>query len=410
MTVSSNNLRPASSNEVLALVQQLGRPLETEYIALDDALGRVLRESVAAPEDQPAFDRSAFDGFAIRRDDPGPRFRVVDFLRAGDWRPRPVQPGEAVQIATGGALPSDGLQVVMKENTRLTGDHVEVLRREAEPNIRPRGADARAGQVLVEVGTLLTPGALALLASVGHTQPCVTRLPRVLHLATGNEIIPPGQTPLPGQIRDSNSILVRAFLNQWNIAHKQLRVPEDKAAATFAIAGGQPPVADTDLLLISGGASVGEHDFTRPLLEHFGFTVHVSKTTTRPGKPLIVAQRGHALAFGLPGNPLAHFVCLNLYVRAALQALAGRPVESTSCFQSGVLATDLAAEGNARETFWPARRTWRDGAPALTPLVWSSSGDLTSLATANALIRVPAGVETLERGSRVQYVSTESMP
>ena len=155
------------------------------------------------------------------------------------------------------------------------------------------------------------------------------------------------------------------------------------------------------MVIISGGASVGEHDFTRHLLEQFGFTIHVSKTTARPGKPLIVAQHGNTVAFGLPGNPLAHFVCLNLYVRAALEALAGRVAESV--FHTGVLLTELPADGNARETFWPAHWRLHDGVATITPLRWSSSGDLTSLASANALIRVTAGAERLERSRWVEF-------
>jgi molybdopterin molybdotransferase len=402
MTLPAANHHAASSSEVLQLLREICLPLAVERVALPNAGGRVLCEPICAPEDQPAFDRSSVDGFAVRRDDAAARFRVVDEIRAGDWKPRQLQPGEAVRIATGGALPSDGLQVVMREDAEREGEFLSVLRRDDERNIRFRGEDARAGQVLIEPGIWLYPGTLGLLASVGCAQPLVTRLPRVLHLATGNEIVPPEEQPQRGQIRDSNSTLVRAFLEQWRIQPTQLRVPEDEAAARTAL---ESSAHEADLILISGGASVGEHDFTRHLLEQFGFTIHVSKTTARPGKPLIVAQHGNTIAFGLPGNPLAHFVCLNLYVRAALEALAGRSGESV--FQTGVLMAALPADGNARETFWPAHWQLRDGVATLTPLRWRSSGDLTSLASANALIRVTAGAQRLERSRWVEFVSTE---
>jgi molybdopterin molybdotransferase len=393
---------PASAEEVRALLARICRPLDTERVPLAAAAGRVLREPVRAPEDQPPFDRSAVDGYAVRLDDPGPQFRVVDEIRAGDWKPRPLRPGEAVRIATGGALPDDGLQVVMKEDVRAAGDTLTVLRRDADRNIRRRGEDARAGAELLAPGAVLTPGALALLASSGCVSPAVTRLPRVLHVATGNEIVPPDQTPARGQIRDSNSTLVRAFLASWGIAPEQLRVDEDELLSRPEIC---PPGGEPDLLLISGGASVGEHDFTRRWLEVAGFTLHVTRTTARPGKPLLVAQRGRTLAFGLPGNPLAHFVCLHLYVRAALEAWSGR-AERTD-FAPGVLAADLAGEAHARETFWPARWHLQDGAAMLTPLRWRSSGDLTPLAAANALLRVPPGAAGLTRGSRVEFLRTE---
>lgn len=390
------------SHEVLARLREICQPLPPERVSLAAAAGRILREPVCATEDQPAFDRSAMDGYAVRLDDAAKQFRIVDEIRAGDWNPRQLQAGEAVRIATGGALPGDGLQVVMREDVQVEGATLTVLRRDDERHLRFRGDDARAGEVLVEAGTMLSPGALALLASVGAAQPLVTRLLRVLHLATGNEIVPPDKIPQRGQIRDSNSTLIRAFLNQCGIAPEQLRVPEDEAAVLSAISYGQSAI---DLLLISGGASVGEHDFTRKALEQAGFTIHIRKTATRPGKPLIVAQRGQTLAFGLPGNPLAHFVCLNLYVRAAVELLAGR--DPTPLFQTGRLAAELPAGGNARETFWPARCDWRNEVPTLTPLRWNSSGDLTALATANALIRVTAGAEKLLRGRRVEFISTD---
>lgn len=393
-----------SAGEVLALLGELCLPLSVEQVALADAAGRVLREAVCAGEDQPAFDRSSVDGYAVRQDDRTAAFRVVDEIRAGDWKPRVLQPGEAVRIATGGALPGENLQVVMKEDVRLAADQLTVLRRADERNIRFRGEDARAGQALVEAGTVLTPGTLGLLASLGGVLPRVTRLPRVLHVATGNEIIPPDQTPARGQIRDSNSALVRAFLGQWGIQPAQRRVGEDAPAIQAALGD---PGSGFDLLLISGGASVGEHDFTRRLLEEQGFTIRVSKTTARPGKPLIVAQRGSALAFGLPGNPLAHFVCLNLFVRAALAAWSGQGGDTG--FQRGELAADLAADGNARETFWPAHWWLRDGTATLWPLRWSSSGDLTALARANALIRVRSGAQRLPPGAQVEFVNTARM-
>jgi molybdopterin molybdotransferase len=394
-----------SATQVLALISQLCVPLAAERVALADALVRVLRKSVCAPEDQPPFDRSSVDGYAVGLNDPATHFRIVDEIRAGDWKPRILAPGEAMRIATGGALPGTGLRVVMKEDVQIENGTLTLLRREEEQNIRFRGEDARAGQELAGAGTVLMPGTIGLLASVGCIHPAVTRLPRVLHLATGNEIVPPDQAPGHGQIRDSNSSLVRSFLGQWRIAPEQRRVGEDASALEAAITNAPWPLAETDLLLISGGASVGKHDFTRELLQRASFNILVSKTTARPGKPLIVAQRGSTLAFGLPGNPLAHFVCLNLYVRAALEAWSGRT--SQIVFQPGVLDAELSAGGSGRETFWPAHWRLQNGASTLTPLRWSSSGDLTAMATANALIRVRAGTRRLPPGGNVEFARTE---
>ena len=390
---------PASAEDVLALLQKCCAPLEPQRVSLSDALGCVLREDIYAPEDQPAFDRSSVDGFAVRLDDSATEFRIVDEIRAGDWKPRELQTGEAVRIATGGALPGERLQVVMKEDVTLDDAKLRVLRRSRATNIRVRGEDARRGQTLVATGTRLSPGALALLASVGCAQPLVTRAPRGLHLATGNEIISPEQTPERGQIRDSNSILVRSFLRHWNVTPTQQRLPEDETAVRAAL---EKLLPGTEVLLISGGASVGEHDFTRRLLVEAGFEILVGKTNLRPGKPLIVARRGATVAFGLPGNPLAHFVCLNLFVRAALERMSG---ERATSFQHGQLAVALTDAANARETFWPARVEFSDGAK-LTPLNWSSSGDLTALASANALLRVPPNQGEFPVGAAVEFIPT----
>ena len=343
---TSSNPPAASVDEVTALLRTLCQPLPPERVPLGEAWNRILRETVGAPEDQPAFDRSSVDGFAVRSDDPGPTFQIVDDLRAGDWKPRRIQPGECVRIATGGALPSADLRVVMKEDAEVDDAKLRVLRQDAARNIRFRGEDARAGQRLLESGTVLRPGALGLLASLGHTRPLVTRRPHALHLATGNEIIPPDQTPQPGQIRDSNSTLVRAFLQEWGVLPTQRRIPEDPQSEICNL---QSEIQSVDLLLISGGASVGEHDGTRRLLERLGYDIRVSKTNARPGKPLLVAQRGDQLAFGLPGNPLAHFVCLNLFVQVALEAWSG--TRSETSFRRGVLASDLEVKGQSGEVF-----------------------------------------------------------
>jgi molybdopterin molybdotransferase len=394
----------AGVENVLGLVRANCQPLAAQREPLSAALHRVLRETVFAPEDQPAFDRSAMDGFAVRWDDPGTHFLVVDDIRAGDWKPRQLRPGETVRIATGGALPGEGLQVLMKEDVQFEADRIRVVRRDKTRHVRSRGEDARKGQVLVDAGTLLQAGSLALLASVGQSAPLVTRRPRVWQVATGNEIVPPDQTPRPGQIRDSNSTLVRAFLQQSGVETTPLRVPEDLSQAEAAIRQHAAACGAPDLLLVSGGASVGEHDFTRRLFERLGWRVHLAKTNTRPGKPLILATREDSLAFGLPGNPLAHFVCLNLFVHAALDRLAGLP--ERDLFTPAVLAMELASDGNSRETLWPAVACHTRGPVEITPLRWSSSGDLTCLARANALLRVPAGATRLAAGSPVTFAST----
>ncbi|MCU0787877.1 MAG: molybdopterin molybdotransferase MoeA [Verrucomicrobia bacterium] len=402
MTRNPHHTPPSTVDETIATIREHCQALAVEQVPLDQAARRVIREPVRADTDQPPFDRSAVDGYAVRREDRSASFRIVDRLRAGDWKPRELQPGEAVQIATGGALPCDGLQVVMKEDARVEADRLVVVQRDDARHIRFRGEDASAGAVLIQPGTVARPGVLALMASVGCARPRVTRLPRVLHLATGNEIVAPDRKPERGQIRDSNTTLVRAFLGQFGITPEQMRVSEDRASIQSAIRNPQSALGRWDLLLVSGGASVGEHDFTRSLLEEAGYSIHVQRTTTRPGKPMIFGSRDGSVAFGLPGNPLAHFVCLHLYVRQALWRFSGATDAPDFCV--GVLAADFAAEANERETLWPARTEMAEGEVRLTLLRWQSSGDLTSLSAANALVRIPPNAGPLSRGFRLFFL------
>jgi molybdopterin molybdotransferase len=408
MTTAPPNPQAWTIEETLALIRQLCQPHESERIPLAQASGRILREAVCADTDQPPFDRSAFDGYAIRLDDDTAVFRCVDRVRAGDWRPRTLQHGETVRVATGAALPSEDLQVVMQEDVQVDDDRVTIRRRNPDRNIRFRGEDARAGQVLVEPGICLSAGALALLASVGCTWPAVTRRPRVVHVVSGNEIVPCDQTPVGGQIRDSNSILVRTFLNTWNIEPVQLPVPEDLDAMTAVMERAQVDPDCVDLLLISGGASVGDHDFTRAWLATLGYTLHVQRTAARPGKPMILASRGPRLAFGLPGNPLAHFACLHVYVRQALRRLLG--TAETPLFTTAPLAHPIDTVPNPRETLWPARIDGGADGVRMTLLTWRSSGDITALGAANALARLLPASGPLKRGDPVPFLSTNSIP
>jgi molybdopterin molybdotransferase len=226
----------------------------------------------------------------------------------------------------------------------------------------------------------------------------------VLHLATGNEIVPPDIVPACGQIRDSNSTLVSAFCGARGIRPRQQRVAEDYdhalAAVRQAAGGGEWP----DLMLISGGASVGEHDFTRRLFENLGYEIIIARTSSRPGKPLIVARREASLAFGLPGNPLAHYVGLHVFVQAALDRFAGLPAAPP--LLEGILSEAIDNGVDGRESFWPARHFQTGSECHLQPLRWISSGDVSSMGLASALIRLPAGTSRLAAGSRVAFVST----
>jgi molybdopterin molybdotransferase len=393
-------------DEAVSEIQSRCLPLPGICVRLEESFGRVLRETVCATEDLPANDRSTRDGFAILQNDTAENFQVVDTIHAADWKPRKLKPGEAVRIATGAVLPCEHLRVVMQENVERSGDQIKILRRESTLNIRQRGEDVKIGAPLVSAGVRLDAGKLALLATAGCAKPLVSQRLRVIHFTTGDEIVPPNQTPKPGQIRDSNSILIRGLLQNFSCDLNQSHLPEDFERAKLEIGNWKSEIEKADLVLISGGASVGDKDFTRPLFEWLGFEIVFSQVNLRPGKPLIFGTGGSRVAFGLPGNPLSHFVCFHFAVVTALARLIGEPAPK---FLRGRLAAKLDDKPCPRETLWPTRMKFSHGEIILQPLAWASSGDVTCLSEANALIRVPANRGSIDADAEVDFLPTAAM-
>jgi molybdopterin molybdotransferase len=383
------------------------KPLPAMRVPLADAVGHVLRENVLAIDDSPDCDRTTRDGFAIRADDVSETFDIVGTRHAADWQPQTLRPGEAIRMATGAPLPDKNLRVLMQENVKRTGDTLQIVRPETSANVRRRGEEWHPGQPLLAAGAVLRSGNLALLAAAGCAHPLVSPRLRVLHLTTGDEIVTPSQIPAPGQIRDSNSTLISAWLQHFPCELTHYHLPENLATAQeqLIVAFGAKESLETfDLLLVSGGAGAGDLDFTKPLLEWLGYHIVFQRLNLRPGAPLIFGTQSRQLAFGLPGNPVSHFVCAHLFVAPAIAWLTGA---EPAAFLPGTLAEPLTETPHPRETLWPARLDRQSGRNQLTPLRWQSSGDIAVLAQTNALIRIPAGSHPLAAGSLVTFLPAD---
>nr|MCU0793888.1 molybdopterin-binding protein [Opitutaceae bacterium] len=269
-------------------------PLPAERIPLAHATQRLLREPILADADQPAFHRSAFDGYLARLDQaPGPVTLLGTLPPGIPAPPSAPAPGHAWRILTGAAVPADApVGIVMQEDTtRLPDGRIDLRIAPSHRLIRPRASQCRAGDLLLPAGSPLTPGAVALLASVGHTTPLVTRRPRVAHVVTGDELVPADTTPSLGQIRDTNSPLIAALVASAGAALVfQTRTGDDPATTLDTLRAAL--ATSPDILLISGGASVGDHDHTAAHLRALGFAIHADKVASRPGKPFITASRG----------------------------------------------------------------------------------------------------------------------
>ena len=393
--------------EARTLIGQIVQPLEPVTIPLAAARGRILREDVLATEDLPAFDRSAMDGYAIASDDTSQKFRVVMEVQAGQAPTARIAPGECARIFTGAPIPEGASQVIMQEDVERAGEWITLRERGAKTWIRYRGEDARKGERLLAAGARLRAGELSLLAQLGVVTPKVGRAPRVLHFATGNELVEPAKRPGAGQIRDSNSTLIGALLADVSAELvAQSRCGDALEVLVREIE--QYPVEDWDCLLVSGGASVGDYDFGGRALAKLGFTTHFRQINIRPGKPLVCATRGRQVAFVIPGNPVSHFVTFQVAIRSGLERLAGAPPSWTRA--QIALAEDLPAKPNERETLWPAHAGVQDGALHVWPLAWQSSGDLRGLLGANALVPIAPGAGGAKKGEQVECVLLAALP
>ena len=373
-----------SVDEVWSLIDREVRPLPPVRVPLGQSLGRRLAKEILADADMPAFCRSAIDGYALSEGSEPGWFRVIGETRPGMPPFAAPGAGEAMKIFTGSALPESGIGLVMVEDTVSEADKVMTRVAATPKHVRLRGSQAKRGDVLLPEGAVVNPGTVALLASVGAPEPLVSPEPRVAHLVTGSELVPATSEPPPGFIRDSNSPLVDALVAEAGanrVFHRH--VSESVEEAVTALKN-----VDADLLLVSGGASVGAYDGTREILTRLGFVVHCSKVKSRPGKPLIFATKGACAAFGLPGNPLSHFVCFHLFVRRAIDAMSNRSPQRTIF----VRIEGEPPQPDPRETWWPAKVRAEEAQLVAKAIPWKDSSDLTGLAPANALLRIGTGV------------------
>lgn len=385
-----------SLGEARATIERNTTPLDGAPVPLAETTGAILREGLLAPEDLPAFDRSAMDGYAVALDDASDRFRVSGEAQPGRAVQAAVGRGECLRIFTGAPIPPGASQVLMQEHVRREGEWMIPLRRGKETNIRVRGEDARRGELLLPAGARLGPGEMALLAYTGTITPRVTPAVRILHVATGNELVDPSEQPAAGKIRDSNSTLVAALIGETRARLvAQHRCGDDLEALLRLI---QSESEAWDALLISGGASAGDYDFGAKALEQLGFTIHFQRVNLRPGKPTVFASRGRQIAFVIPGNPVSHFVVFHVLVRSALELLEGAPPAWR--LVEVVVAEPVISEPDTREIFWPAHVRLEAGDLVAKPVVWRSSGDLRGLVSVNALLQIPPGAAGLRGGAR----------
>ncbi len=383
--------------------------LPSEVVPLVASQGRVLAESVHLDLDQPPFDRSMRDGYAVKSQDLAPlpaRLRCVGEIKAGDAPRLTLQPGEAIQIMTGAPAPAGADAVVMVEHTEKREKDEIVVRRSVSSggNIAPKGSERRQGDLLMSEGTRLGALELGGLATVGKSRVRVFRRPSVGILTTGDELVEVDRQPGPGQIRNSNAYSLYAQVKRQGALPNLLPTARDQAEhLRRQIFLG----LERDVLLVSGGVSVGKYDLVETVFEEFGIQIQFESVSMRPGKPTVFAKRGKQFVFGLPGNPVSTFVAFELFVAPVLQALQGLPGGRLNLVRGRLRSKILEKSG--RTALLPATVTNEGGRIQVQPVSWKGSADIFSMVGANGLVVVPLECSELSPGQEVDVLLFESL-
>jgi molybdopterin molybdotransferase len=380
--------------QAIAEVRARCRPLPPEEVALADAQGRVLAAPVRARRDQPLTDISMMDGYALRAADaPGP-LRVVGELAAGDapWQ-RALAPGEAARIFTGAPLPPGADSVVMQEHCAREGASVRVEEPvKASQHIRRRGEELTEGREGVAAGTVLGAAELSLAAACGVARLSVYRRPRVAVLVTGNELVPVGTEPPPGKLIETNGVALAALAREAGAEPLALGIAPDDAQTIAA----RLREAAADILVTTGGASVGDHDHAQDALERLSGSLIFHTVAIRPGKPVLFGTASARLVFGLPGNPAAATLGFELFVRLAIRLLSGDPRPDRPRVRARLRGSLSRIKGL---TYFPRGRLSAD--LMFTPGAQQSSMQIASWAGANAVAVIPPGEGRLEEGAEI---------
>ncbi|HEY7562078.1 MAG TPA: gephyrin-like molybdotransferase Glp [Gaiellaceae bacterium] len=390
--------------EAQRLVLEHAKPLPSERVPIERAAGRVLAEPAAAAVDLPPFASSAMDGYALRSADTANApvvLPVVDRIAAGAPARGPLGAGEAMAIATGGVVPDGADAVVPLEVVEEGEDGLRVAEPVAEgANVRDRGGDVRLGETVLEPGAVLGPGQVAALAAAGVADVRCAKRPRVGILVTGSELRSPGEKLGPGQIYESNGLLLATALHLAGAVPAQLGVvPDDEEEHRRTI---ERALLGFDMLVTTGGASVGPHDLVRKVLAELRVDELFWGVAIKPGKPVAVGVRRDHLVFNLPGNPVSVLAGFELLVRPAVNALQGVP-EPLPAFRLGTLASAVRRLGD-RDEFLRARVSADGDEPLLWPLPGQESHMIVRSGRASALVWVEAGEGEVPAGAPVRYL------
>jgi molybdopterin molybdotransferase len=394
--------------EALERVLEHASPLPADEVPLTEAAGRVLAYPLKARRTQPPADVSAMDGYAVRSSDVATvpvRLKVIGEVAAGRPFARPVGPGEVARIFTGGVLPEGADTVVIQEHTKRDGDDVNVEKSSPKGrHVRVQGLDFKAGDALLDAGHRLTARDLALAAGMNHPLVPVHRQPKIALFATGDELIPAGAEPAPGQIVSSNNYAIAALARGEGAEVVDLGIVGDRLDETVA-AVRRAREGGADILVTSGGASVGDYDLVQKAFTAEGMALSFWRLALRPGRPLMYGRLGAMHVLGVPGNPVSAFICGFLFLAPLIRRLSGR-IDLQRPVESALLGVDLA-ENDERADYLRATLTDGPQGPIATPFPIQDSSMMAPLAKADCLIIREPYEPAAQIGSRCRIVKFE---
>lgn len=400
-----------SVQDALKTILRFTSLLPPEKIELTSLLGRVLAEDIRSDVNIPPLDNSAMDGYAVKASSTSgatlsrPKILdVIDDVKAGYISPNAVGRGQAARIMTGAAVPRGADTVVMVERTKKRGrDKVEVFKgAEEDENIRRAGEDIKKGEKIFKKGTLLNPARIGMLASLGKSRVLVTKRPRIGILATGDEVVDVGRKMAAGKIRSSITYALYGQIVDCGGVPKNLGIAkDDPAELRRKIKKG----LDCDILLTSGGVSVGDYDFVKDVLADLGTSIKFWQVRMRPGKPLVFGTLGKTKIFGLPGNPVSSMIGFEIFVRPAVMKMSGQSIDPRNMVEA-VLENDITKRRGFR--YFVRAKTHADGGRFYTRITGpQGSGILKSMSLANSLIILLEEREKVKRGTRVPVLFLE---
>jgi molybdopterin molybdotransferase len=392
-----------SIDEALALVLEATTPLGTERVPLAESLGRVAAEPALSAVDLPPFDRSAMDGYAVRAADtaPGAGLRLVGGVAAGEVASVALEPGTAARVSTGAAIPPGADAVLQSELAEERDGHVSPARGLAPGmHVRRRGEDLHAGAVLTPPAAVLTLPRISALASAGVGEVVVHRRPKLHLIVTGSELLPIGAPPEPGRIHESNGLMVRLLAERAGaVATDHGVIADDRTATRQAVEDGLAG----DVLVVSGGVSVGPHDHVKPSFADCGVEEVFWRVRIKPGKPLWFGRRGSTLVFGLPGNPLSTIVCFCVFIEPALRRLQGER-DAGPRLEAGRLMTPARAADGRTTYLTAALRRAADGVLEATPTERQGSHMTGALGESDGFAVAPEEAGELPAGAPVDVL------